>query len=326
VVTVHPDRRPGPLGFTVHRFQFNRRIETGDIADVDWVIGWDMDGYRLAGRPDIRFAAYVHGQLADEARFERGWVRLSMLVQSRAERASVRRAARVLTVSQYSRHRIAELYGRPEGEIVIVPPAFDANRWARALAETSSVPDERRPTILFVGRMYPRKDLGTLIRAMVEVRSALPPARLVAIGDGPERRRWTRLAAALGLGDGVQFRGQVDFDTLAQAYAGCHVFCLPSRQEGFGIVLLEAMAAGKPIVACAGTAAAELLDGDTLGALVPPGDPRVLANRLLQLLTDPARRARHGAGGPATAARYAPPVVAQQFIDALEHHPHRGVT
>jgi glycosyltransferase involved in cell wall biosynthesis len=323
---VRPNGAPGLLGFTAHRFRFNRRLRRARVAEADWVIGWDMDGYRLAGTSPLRFASYIHGQIADEARFERGAVALSMRLQARAERVSVRRATRVLTVSAYSRRRLTELYGRSGSDIGVVPPAFDADRWSAALAETARTADPERPTVLCVCRMYPRKDIGTLIRATDMLRRSVPGVRLELVGDGPQRRVLGQLVRARRLDDHVVFHGQIDFPSLVARYASCDVFCLPSRQEGFGLVYLEAMAAGKPIVACAGTAAEELLSDGTHGRLVPPGDPAALALALQGLLADPALRARMGATGPSTAAMYHPVAVAGRLLEELQHHSTRGVT
>jgi glycosyltransferase involved in cell wall biosynthesis len=325
VALVRPQRPPGPAGFTAHRFRFNRRLRPAAVAGADWVIGWDMDGYPLAGHPSVRFAAYIHGQLADEARFERGWVALAMRLQARAERRSVRRAVRVLTVSAYSRRRLTELYGRSASDIGVVPPAFDAARWRAALAAATYPTDPERPTVLCVCRMYPRKDVANLLRATDILRRTVPGVRLELVGDGPQRRELVHLARALRLDDCVVFHGQVDFTSLVARYASCDVFCLPSRQEGFGIVYLEAMAAGKPIVACAGTAAEEVLTDGMNGRLVPPGDPAALAAALRDLLADPALRARLGASGPATAATYQPTAVAGRLLEELHHDSPRGM-
>jgi glycosyltransferase involved in cell wall biosynthesis len=140
--------------------------------------------------------------------------------------------------------------------------------------------------------------------------------RVRLIGDGPERGRLERQVRRLTLTDAVEFAGQVTYAALAEAYASCDVFCLPSLQEGFGIVFLEAMIAGKPVVACRGTAAEELVDPD-LGILVPIDDVRALADALHRLLTDPVERARLGSRGPARAEAFAPLPTAQRFMDAV---------
>jgi glycosyltransferase involved in cell wall biosynthesis len=313
---VTPTTGAGPLGFTAHRLRFNQRLTPADVANADLVVGFDMDGYRLAGRTRAPFAAYIHGQLADEARFERGPVALSMRLQARAERISARRADRVITVSEHARHRIADLYGRRMDDIRVVPPAFDVVRWTAALDRASARSDAGAATVLCVCRLYPRKDVATLLRAAPSVLAAEPGVRFVIVGDGPERARLDRLVGTLGLGHAVALRGQVAFEHLVATYAACDVFCLPSRQEGFGIVFLEAMAAAKPIVACRGTGAEELIRSGRTGVLVPQRDPDALAAALLGLLRDPGRRRRLGAAGPAVARRYAPEPIAQQLLEA----------
>lgn len=313
---VAPERGPGRLGYTLHRFRFNHSLRAALVAPADLVVGWDMDGYRLAGHLSCPFITYVHGQLADEARFERRLVALSMRLQARAERRSTRRADRVLTVSRYARNRLIELYGLPPDRVAVIPPAFDGRRWREALVRVRPPPATSRPTVLSVAHMYPRKDLQALVSAAAIVRNRIPDVRVRLMGDGPERRRLERQVRRLDLSGCVEFTGKVPFATLVEAYTSCDVFCLPSRQEGFGIVFLEAMIAGKPVVACRGTAAEDLVDPD-LGILVPPGDVRALADALFGLLSDPIERERLGSRGPSRAEAFAPLLTARRFIEAV---------
>jgi len=155
------------------------------------------------------------------------------------------------------------------------------------------------------------------------MRARLPDVRVRLIGDGPERGRLERQVRRLKLTDSVEFAGQVTYAALVEAYAGCDVFCLPSLQEGFGIVFLEAMIAGKPVVACRGTAAEELVDPET-GILVPTNDAQALADALYRLLTDPVERARVGSGGPARAEAFAPLPTARRFMEAVSRAPTPG--
>jgi glycosyltransferase involved in cell wall biosynthesis len=321
---ITPGTAPGPLGFTVHRLWFNRRLHPQRVRSADVVVGWDMDGYRLAGKTHGTFATYIHGQLADEARFERGWVALAMRLQARAERVSVQRADRVVTVSEYSRRRIATVYDRSVDDIHVVPPAFDAQGWAEALEAVPPATGDGPPRILSVCHLYPRKDVATLVRAAVRVRAVEPAVRIEIVGDGPERTRLTRLVRRLGLQGTVRLHGQVPFGSLVAHYAACDVFCLPSLQEGFGLVFLEAMAAGKPVVGCRGSAVEELIRPDETGLLAPPRDPDGLADVLLALLRDPQRRRRLGMAGPSIARRYDQIPVARRLLDAVAPITHRG--
>lgn len=315
---VAPATRPAWLPFTAHRFAFNVALRPSRVHGADLVVGLDLDGYRLAGRTPVPFVAYILGQLADEARFERGVTRSSMLLQARAERASARRADRVVTTSRYSRSRIAALYGVPAERIAVVPPAFDVHGWHRGVEAAARTAAPRPgPTVLCAARLYPRKNLGALFRAAARIVRDVPALDVRVVGDGPARAAFVRAARRAGVADRVRWLGHVSRRSLAEEYARCDVFCLPSLQEGFGIACLEALAAGRPVVALRASATPEIVEHGVTGLLVPPDDDAALARALLDLLRDPERRAAMGAAGPARAARYAPPRIAAQFLDAV---------
>jgi glycosyltransferase involved in cell wall biosynthesis len=143
------------------------------------------------------------------------------------------------------------------------------------------------------------------------------PARLRIVGTGPQGEALQALARALGLSDRVTFLGHIPFDRLAEEYRSADIFCLPSVQEGFGIVFLEAMAACLPVVACQAAAVPEVVaDGET-GLLVPPFDVPALAFVLDRLAIHEADRRRLGEAGRNRVARYDAPVVAQEFLEAI---------
>ena len=315
VVAPRPGNGAGP--FTLRRFAFNRRLRPGDFADADVVVGWDMDGYRLAGRLPCPFVAYVHGTIADEARFERGAVRASMQLQALAERRSVSRSTRAFTVSAFARDRLVRLYQVAPDHVGIVPPALDVGRWRMVLERARTCARPTRPVVLSVARLYARKDLKTLLRAAHILRREVPHLLVRIVGDGPERHALANEARRLDLRGTVEWHGQIPFAALASAYVGCDVFCLPSLQEGFGIVFLEAMMAGRPIVACRGTAAEELIGDGRHGLLVPAGNADALARVLRHLLADDALRHRIGARGPERAAQFAAPRIAERFLAEL---------
>lgn len=156
--------------------------------------------------------------------------------------------------------------------------------------------------VLSVGRLSYFKGIDVLLRALVEV----PDARLTVIGDGECRAALERLAGDLGIAARVRFAGRIDMDAegeaaLAAACRDADVFCLPSidRAESFGLVLLEAMRAGLPVVASAipGSGVGFVVrDGET-GLLTAPGDSTALTSALRRLAADPSLRARLGAAG-----------------------------
>ncbi len=159
-------------------------------------------------------------------------------------------------------------------------------------------PAGRPVRIFFMGRHRYYKGLDTLLQALPLV----PEAELVAGGDGPMRPEWEALAAELGLDDRVRFLGEIPAADLPDHYRQADLFCLPSnsRAEAFGIVLLEAMAAGLPCVTTElGTGTSFVVQHEQTGLVVPPADPAALAAALNRLVANPALRRQYGAAGRA---------------------------
>src|SRR5262249_23741280 len=155
----------------------------------------------------------------------------------------------------------------------VVPELIDLARWQDALAAAEGPPHANR-TILCVAHLYPRKDVVTLLRALKD----LPrDVSLRIVGTGPELPRLKHAAESLFIADRVAFVGHIPFTALAAEYRRADLFCLPSRQEGFGIVFLEAMAAGLPIVAARAAAVPEVVGDGECGLLVAPQSSEELA-------------------------------------------------
>lgn len=318
VEVLAPGPSSGPVSFA-RRLAFNAaaRGRVPRNAPCDAIVGVDMDGVfvRRAGAA-ARFAVAVKGGIADEARFERGAARLRLALESRLERRNVRRADVVLAPSRYAARRIEDDYGVAPDRIRVVPEPIDLARWDAVLGPAGS----RTPVpkgILCVAHLYPRKDVVTLVEAV----SRLPGARLRVVGDGPERRRIEARALRLGLGSGgegrVELLGHVPLERLAAELRSAEVFCLPSLQEGFGIVFLEAMAAGLPIVAARAGAVPETVPDGECGILVPPGDSEALAAALGPLVGDATLRRRMGEAGRRRVRDFDAPLVASRFVEAL---------
>lgn len=157
----------------------------------------------------------------------------------------------------------------------------------------AGVPD-KAPLVLAVGRLIEQKDHATLLRAFELVRRQHPTARLAILGWGALEHRTSLLAADLGLTDAVFLPGRLEPRAWLER---ADVFAHTSRWEGFGIVLLEAMLAGLPVVATRASAIPEIVcDGET-GVLAPVGDHHAVAAGISGLLGDPDRRRRLGAAG-----------------------------
>jgi glycosyltransferase involved in cell wall biosynthesis len=268
--------------YTATRVLFNETLRWRHFSG-DVTFGIDADGYRTAGRrnspPHI---ACIKGVLGDAVRFERGATRASMAFQARLEAKHARRADLVITVSRYCAERIEELYG-VQGAVV-VPELIDLNAWRSLFQSNPAAPDPGIFTILSVCRFYPRKRLDVLLRAAAKLRNAIPKLEIRIVGNGPERARLQQICNDLDLTSIVRLLGDVSIARLAEEYNRAHIFCLPSVQEGFGIVFLEAMAAGKPIVAARAAAVPEVVRN---GILVEPDNVDALADAIVRLYRDP---------------------------------------
>ncbi len=162
----------------------------------------------------------------------------------------------------------------------------------------------RLPTLVTVGHLVARKRHADVLRALWVLRERHPQVRYLIIGDGPERDRLQRLAADLGLGDRVEFCGQLPREEALERARRAHAFVMPSVDEAFGVAYVEAMAAGMPAVGARGEAGpAEIAAAGGGMTLVAPADVEDLAARLDDLLGDAVHRERLGAAARDTVRR-----------------------
>jgi glycosyltransferase involved in cell wall biosynthesis len=154
--------------------------------------------------------------------------------------------------------------------------------------------------ILCIAAHNVQKGIDTLLQAMVSVRSHGLDLRLVLVGDGPLRPDFEEQARRLGIDSIVEFAGFQDLPTVRRQLHQCSLFVLPSRVEPFGIVILEAMAQGKVIVATRVGGIPEIIEHLENGYLVPPDNPRLLAEAISEVIGDPALQRRLGAAGEVT--------------------------
>ncbi|HEY7018842.1 MAG TPA: glycosyltransferase family 1 protein [Gaiellaceae bacterium] len=191
---------------------------------------------------------------------------------------SARRAARVLAISEVTRRDLIELYGIPEEKIVVTPLAADP-----VFAPEGPSPDGE-PYALFVSSLQPRKGPTTAIEAISLLGDEAP--RLVLVGPDKGGRAEAESTAGR-LGVDVQIRGHVAQKELAALYRGAECLVFPSRYEGFGLPVLEAMASGTPVVATTAGALPEVA-GDA-AVLVEPGNAVALAGGIERAIADRER-------------------------------------
>jgi phosphatidyl-myo-inositol alpha-mannosyltransferase len=237
-------------------------------------------------------------------------------------RAVLDRLALAVAVSEAAAGYHAGALGVPPSRFTVIPNGVEVARFADA-APFDDLRADGRPLLLFVGRLEKRKGLEPLIRAFTLLKADRPEVRLLVVGDGAERDRCAELLPA-GLRADVTFLGRVDQADLPRYYATCDLYVSPALGgESFGIVLLEAMAAGVPIVASDLPGYRSVARDGVQGRLVPPGDPRALADAIRLLLDNPSLRAAMAGEGQRTVARYDWSVVAAELREryaAVAHH------
>ncbi len=229
------------------------------------------------------------------------------------KRIAQRLSARI-AVSPAAQRYHAEALHLPEDAFRVVPNGVDVERF-EAAEPLPELADPERPVLLFVGRLEQRKGLDTLIRAFLELRERRPQLRLVIIGDGPERYHCESLLPIRARPD-VLFVGAVTDEDKPRFHASADVYVAPNLGgESFGIVLLEAMAAGLPVVASDIAGFRTVLQDGREGHLVPPGDVGALASTVGHLLDQPRLAAAMAVQGRITAQTYAWPRVAERVAE-----------
>jgi len=207
----------------------------------------------------------------------------------------LRRADRVVCLTGAMRDELITAFGLQPDRVAVVPNGVDLVRFRPGAAP-------REPAeLLFVGRLAPQKNVDALLEATAELRDAGHRPTVRIVGDGGERARLQAKAARLGLSN-VVFAGRQTPAEIADAYARATVVVLPSTHEGMPLVLLEAMAAGAPVVA---SALSEIVEagGDAI-LTIDPADPHALASTLRRVLEDPPLRDRLSEAGRTRARRY----------------------
>jgi phosphatidylinositol alpha-mannosyltransferase len=205
------------------------------------------------------------------------------------------------------------------GEYTIIPNGIDVDEYERPLPPIPELCDGKT-NLLFVGRLDKRKGLVHLLRALPAVKYHFPNLRLVVVGafDEEQMHEYREVVQELGLAD-VVFKGFVSPLDKIRYYQNCDIFCSPAiGRESQGVILLEAMAAGKSVIASALDGYRTVVRHEEDGLLVPPADETALAVGLCRLLSDDTLRRRLAAAGREKAQAYSWRKVTRQILDVYE--------
>jgi len=253
--------------------------------------------YLVQKRRGTAYLCYAHGEdigVSSTSR-ELAWM----------TRRAFAGASLVIANSQNTHDMLLNEWSLPESKVRLFTPGVDTRRFAPAPPDESIRAElgwTGRTVLLTVGRLQKRKGQDCLIRALKEIRRVHPNVLYAVLGDGDELPQLKALAEAEGVNENVQFLGGASDDTLLRCYQQCDLFVLPNRtigkdSEGFGMVLLEAQACGKPVVAGASGGTAETMRIPETGRVVACDTPGPLAALLSELLSDPAELRAMGARG-----------------------------
>ncbi|HYQ17855.1 MAG TPA: glycosyltransferase family 4 protein [Polyangiaceae bacterium] len=311
-----PDLRIRPTQFVpwVGKRGLSELLKVGPALPAVPKDFWDLRRYVTANRIRIvhstdRPRNAVYGVLLGKVTGAKSIVHVHVKwsnAYSRAARWGVQHADAIFSISQYVTSTVIDM-GRAAADVYTVPNAIDATRWDPATDGASfrsevGVPLDA-PLLVSVSRLFSWKGQRELLQAFAVVRGEHPRTKLVIVGedasgtDGGYVRELKALSNTLGVAEHVIFTG--GRSDVARVMAACDVFTLPSFEEPFGLVFLEAMAMGKPVVAIANGGTPEVVEHGRSGLLSPAWDVPALAANISTLLRDPELRRSFGRHGRA---------------------------
>lgn len=250
------------------------------------------------------------------------------------ERQVLRRAKRVIVATMAELTQLRFLYKADVNKLVIIPPGVDTSHFYpidkdEAKQFIGLKPEDRM--ILFVGRIEPLKGIDTLIQAMAlldkNLQSKQNPVHLAIIGGEPnvspremsaEMKRLQKMSDDLCMGSAILFLGKRAQDTLPYYYSAAEVLVMPSLYESFGMVALEAMACGTPVIASEVGGLGYLVENEVTGYTIPDSDPVALAEKISVILRDHNLRGEMGCRAVAHAANYEWQAIAQKILKVYE--------
>ncbi len=212
-------------------------------------------------------------------------------LNSRSRQKALQKADLALAVSRYTRDCLVREIGLDAQRVQVLPNTFSPERFTigpkspRLLHKYGLTP--QTPVILTVCRLAGAeryKGYDQMIKALPQILREVPNARYLLVGTGPDRPRIERLVARLGVQDAIVFAGFVPDEELSEHYNLCDLFAMPSKAEGFGIVYLEALACGKPVLAGNKDGSRDAVNDGELGLLVDPDDTAAIASEIIRVL------------------------------------------
>jgi len=313
----------------IRRFAAEKGIHYDLIHSHYWMSGIAAERLKAEWQVPVVHMFHTLGMMKN--RIARSPAEMEGEYRVNGERRVLQVADRIIAPTLAEQSQLHFLYKADDSKIVIIPPGVDTSRFypipMEEARESIGIPLDDR-MLLFVGRIEPLKGLETLIRAIGLMSDqgvqCQVPHYLAVVGGDPaasgenisdEMARLQSLRQDLGMNELILFLGKRAQDSLPYYYSAADVLIMPSHYESFGMVALEAMACGTPVVASQVGGLAFLIQDGITGFVVPDGDPRALSERLTRLLTEPDLRQRLGEQAAAYARQYAWEHVVDRLLD-----------
>lgn len=256
----------------------------------------------------------VHADIVEELKY-RSFSLLRLLIRRKLDyffvKQLIRRSSTVSAVSS-----IVKNYTRnfTDSEIHIIPNGINLDLFKQQKIQ------EVRPTLLFIGRLSEIKRIDLLLRAIPKIKNSIPDVRVIIIGEGPEKENLLTLSKHLNIDKNVEFRGFVSESVKIESLYRASLFVLPSGYEGFGIVLMEAMASGKAVVASDSGGIPYVVEDNKTGLLFKDNDLEDLAEKVSYLLSNPELCKKMGEKGRERAQKFSWDNVAKMYLSLYYNH------
>jgi len=299
IVYISPIKKSGLKLFSFNIFLKKKIIDMYKNKDID-ILHHTNDYYFLFVSKkdvDLPIIATVHHPYAEERRiikdnsntynYLRYLMRRPIYFHERMEKITCKKADNIIAASNYTAQSIIKEYNIPSDKVRVIPNAVSIEKFnpkidGFKIREKWNLSKDK--IVLFVGRLDLNKGIKYLIEAFSKIIIDIPNARLMIVGDGPLKNDIKKIVSMHNMEKYIIFAGNVESKDLPKFYAASDIVVLPSLMEGFGIVLLEAMATGKPCIATkAGGTKDVILNGKT-GFLVPPADSYALYHAMRTIL------------------------------------------
>jgi D-inositol-3-phosphate glycosyltransferase len=313
----------------IRRFAAEKGIHYDLIHSHYWMSGIAAERLKAEWQVPVVHMFHTLGMMKN--RIARSPAEMEGEYRVNGEQRVLQVADRIIAPTLAEQSQLHFLYHADDSKIVIIPPGVDTSRFypipMEEARESIGIPLDDR-LLLFVGRIEPLKGLETLVRAIALMSEqgvqCQVPHYLAVVGGDPaasgenisdEMARLQSLRQELGMNELILFLGKRAQDSLPYYYSAADVLIMPSHYESFGMVALEAMACGTPVVASQVGGLAFLIQDGITGFVVPDGDPRALSDRLTRLLTEPDLRQRLGEQAAAYARQYAWEHIVDRLLD-----------